>query len=399
MKLFFWMKEQNFHWVDTLKSLYPMVNDQIVIVVQNDISERRKTIGWSEKKEPEFETIRIPKNGWFQTAKNFLRTNQDAIHIFSGFAGEWLSIYFFPLIIYSLILNIRTGLIVEPYSISPHGYYQDESNSISMIKVKTRPLMYRLSAALINLFNRNQKLCLLPISLIAKNQLIQAGFREEDIFPFGYFVKKDSSAEIVSNLDEGITHLVYMGSLHKIKGVDLVIDALSEINRAGIFVLLDVFGPGQLHLSSDYQHQFISYCGVVPQKTVQAVISKYDLLILPSRHDGWGVVVNEALLQGVPVIVSDRVGACCLVDSTGSGLVFTSDDRNDLIKKIKSILEDKSSYQLIKKNAQEVGEKISPQNAAKYLFEVLNFFFLSDRSGQKPSAIWCGKEVKDSKIN
>lgn len=40
--------------------------------------------------------------------------------------------------------------------------------------------------------------------------------------------------------------------------------------------------------------------------------------MLPSDHEPWGLVVNEAMLAGVPPVVSDRVGcACDLVRGTG----------------------------------------------------------------------------------
>ena len=38
-------------------------------------------------------------------------------------------------------------------------------------------------------------------------------------------------------------------------------------------------------------------------------LHRFDVLVLPSAYEPWGLVVNEALEAGVPVIVSDRVGA------------------------------------------------------------------------------------------
>ena len=52
--------------------------------------------------------------------------------------------------------------------------------------------------------------------------------------------------------------------------------------------------------------------------------------MLPSRHDGWGVVINEALGAGLPIIVSDRVGARDLVDDGRNGLITCAGDVEEL---------------------------------------------------------------------
>lgn len=47
-----------------------------------------------------------------------------------------------------------------------------------------------------------------------------------------------------------------------------------------------------------------------------------DVLILPSLHDGWGAVVNEAMTLGLYVIVSDRCGAKALIADETDGLIL-----------------------------------------------------------------------------
>ena len=42
---------------------------------------------------------------------------------------------------------------------------------------------------------------------------------------------------------------------------------------------------------------------------IPSVFAEADVFCLPSRHDGWGVVVNEALGAGLPIVASDGVGA------------------------------------------------------------------------------------------
>ena len=60
------------------------------------------------------------------------------------------------------------------------------------------------------------------------------------------------------------------------------------------------------------------------------IFAAADIFVLPSRHDGWGVVVNEALGAGLPIIVSDRVGARDLVENGCNGFVTTAGDIDSL---------------------------------------------------------------------
>jgi glycosyltransferase involved in cell wall biosynthesis len=53
----------------------------------------------------------------------------------------------------------------------------------------------------------------------------------------------------------------------------------------------------------------VRFLGFVNQTRLPAIYTSADLLVLPSVYDAFGVVVNEAMLCGCPVVVSDRVGA------------------------------------------------------------------------------------------
>lgn len=57
---------------------------------------------------------------------------------------------------------------------------------------------------------------------------------------------------------------------------------------------------------------------------VHQMMHRFDVLVLPSRYDGWGAVINEALQRGLYVICSNRCGAKALVVNDKIGKVFCS---------------------------------------------------------------------------
>ena len=64
----------------------------------------------------------------------------------------------------------------------------------------------------------------------------------------------------------------------------------------------------------------------LPHREVRQLMSQFDCLVLPSDFDGWGAVVSEALMNGVPVICSDACGAAEVVIASGVGGVFPRGD-------------------------------------------------------------------------
>src|SRR5205085_7709712 len=89
----------------------------------------------------------------------------------------------------------------------------------------------------------------------------------------------------------------------------------------------------QLGIAAD-----VVFAGTSSSGEVQQSIAAASALVLPSRFDGWGLVINEALMAGVPVIVSNACGAAELVQDGVHGFVFSSGDSASLATKMASLL-------------------------------------------------------------
>jgi len=76
------------------------------------------------------------------------------------------------------------------------------------------------------------------------------------------------------------------------------------------------------------------------QEALRYIYHKASLFILPSLHgETWGLVVNEAMASGLPVLVSNQVGcASTLVTSGLNGYTFDPIDTEDLVRKLSRLL-------------------------------------------------------------
>jgi glycosyltransferase involved in cell wall biosynthesis len=85
----------------------------------------------------------------------------------------------------------------------------------------------------------------------------------------------------------------------------------------------------------------VHFVGFQNQRELASFFVAADIFVLPSAFDQWGLVVNEALCFGLPVIVSDQVGASAdLVEHGQNGFVFPSGDVSALSQCLAKLFSD-----------------------------------------------------------
>jgi glycosyltransferase involved in cell wall biosynthesis len=127
------------------------------------------------------------------------------------------------------------------------------------------------------------------------------------------------------------------------KGVDLLLIAFDRLVQKGLEVELHLVGreaslPRFLSVVSRTARERIRYEGFQPPESLPKFFAGADVFVMPSRHDGWGVVVNQALGSGLPVITSDAVGAGLdLVEHEVNGLHFPAGDVDSLERSMERV--------------------------------------------------------------
>ncbi|GAB4474074.1 MAG: glycosyltransferase [Anaerolineae bacterium] len=119
----------------------------------------------------------------------------------------------------------------------------------------------------------------------------------------------------------------FVGRLNVIKGVDFLVDAFASIRDRHPDAVLMLVGPDDglrpaleaqiARLGIGEAVRFVGYVGGSAEKA--AAYRTADVYILPSRYEIFGITVLEALLNGVPTIVTERCGLA--EELLGEGLV------------------------------------------------------------------------------
>jgi glycosyltransferase involved in cell wall biosynthesis len=171
-----------------------------------------------------------------------------------------------------------------------------------------------------------------PLKVIGIQHLI----RDADIYRAQLYSARSLSGRSTEQGFTDKTRLLFVGRLVPEKGLDMLIKAFDTLKNKYPDLQLYIVGDGPEKrkinkLVQKYGHDDSVF--LEGRKEGDQLLQYYlnsDIFVLPSRYEPFGAVVNEALLAGLPVICSDRVGAKCLIKEGNTGNVFNLNETDGL---------------------------------------------------------------------
>jgi glycosyltransferase involved in cell wall biosynthesis len=155
---------------------------------------------------------------------------------------------------------------------------------------------------------------------------------------------------------------LYVGRLIDIKNIELLIDVFNQNGKS-----LTIAGTGELETFLKLKAQSnIIFLGFIENKKMYSVYQDHDIFILPSKNEPWGLVVEEAIYNGLPVIVSNQVGCNIdMVQQPNTGLIFRYNDKSSLRYAVDEM---ESKYLFFKSNVNRFDfEKRDKEQVATYV--------------------------------
>lgn len=148
-----------------------------------------------------------------------------------------------------------------------------------------------------------------------------------------------------------VQNFLYVGRLSEVKNLSLLISVFNDLPQ----LTLTIIGEGPLMKElKQIAKENIYFLGSINNSELSRYYMGNDVFILPSIIEPWGLVVEEALNNGTPVIVSSQVGCAeSIVEPYSSGIVFESGSKEGLFNAVIQMC-NVDSYNLFRRNVSKM---------------------------------------------
>lgn len=170
------------------------------------------------------------------------------------------------------------------------------------------------------------------------------GIRDEDIYLVPYAVDNQFFAQAAAEaaatreslraeleIESRSPVILFASKMSQIKGPDLLLDAFLELDlKPAPYLIFVGEGDKRAALESSAQgHARVRFLGFRNQTEIPRYYDLCDVFVLPSRWDPWGLVINEAMNAGKPIVTTSSVGAApdLVHDGVNGSVVEAGDSR------------------------------------------------------------------------
>jgi glycosyltransferase involved in cell wall biosynthesis len=233
------------------------------------------------------------------------------------------------------------------------------------------------------------------------------GVPKEKIFYVPYAVDNDfflSKAEELRprkielkrkfGMPEDLAVILFCGKLIPVKRPMDLLQVFAQLSKDVRCTLVFV-GDGPLHSEleayvQEHEPQHVYFMGFQNQTELPTFYAMADVFVLPSGSEQWGLVVNEAMCFGLPVIVSDQVGAGGdLVREGVNGFVYPAGDVIFLSARLKLLLTNASIRQKMGNASLEIIIPWAYPTCVRGVLDYLHRFEeIKGDGGKSPKKIW-----------
>jgi glycosyltransferase involved in cell wall biosynthesis len=194
-------------------------------------------------------------------------------------------------------------------------------------------------------------------------------------------VDKKEVEELKRNLKvEHKKVIMYAGRLIKRKNADILIKAFYKLKQEHNDSCLIIIGDGEcknkfqglckkVNIEND-----VLFLGMIDNKDLPVYYSLCNLFVLPASGEPWGLVLNEAMQFGKPIIATKGVGAAYdLIKDGENGFMVPEKDSDALYEAMKTILSDSELEKKMGEESKKIIEKFTYENMVQGFREAIGY--------------------------
>jgi glycosyltransferase involved in cell wall biosynthesis len=373
---YFWQNMISMHQSAFLRALAEHEHCKVSLIVEENLSPEREKMGWKIPDMGKATVVSFDDVPDWKAVFN-KEPSIKSVHVFSGI-NAYPRIH--EVFLYAMKQDCSIGIMAEPLNDA------GAKGKLRLLSAWYKRLRF---GSKIDFF--------LAISQKAYSQYTSVGYTDRQVFQWSYCVE-DSEISIGTMMkqNDGVPfRIMFVGSMILRKGYDILVKALQLLPakewKADFYCVGNAVEK-EAALAIERESGLsgkIRFLPFLDNASVRQKMYEYDVMILPSRFDGWGAVINEALTEGTPVIVSHQSGASTLVScNPDTGDICRTSDANHLASIIaRRINHGRWPDEKRKLLKQWASENISGKVLAAYFLEIMNY--RTNNLAAKPAAPWC----------
>lgn len=239
---------------------------------------------------------------------------------------------------------------------------------------------------------RNNKYYMLCASAFTASDVSKIKAFPNKCFKWGYFTQVptfDASSYTKRKKQAQQIKILWCARFISLKHPEMAINIAKYLKDLNYNFSLEMIGSGDLlehtkALSKKYNvTKHVQFIGNIPNDIVLEKMKESHIFIFTSnKQEGWGAVLNEAMSSGCAVVAANQIGSVpFLITHKENGLIFESENQNDLNKNIKLLFDNPDLIYKLGDNARKtMQETWSPQTAVKNFFQLVTALQLDKRN-------------------
>lgn len=361
-KVCFWMNAKSNHQNAFFEELYKSEQIDLQIRYISQPSQNRIDIGWDNSNLEVYESYVTS----FDEAIDSIKDYKERIHIVLGnkitFSNELINLFIKEKLKwihwserYGLVLATKLKFNVFLFNMLRPFYLLTKLSYGKMVN------KYAIGA-----FSHGE---------LAKRDFKFIGISENKISDLFYTSVIKKSKNINSPKYDNLVTFLYIGELSSRKGIKELLIACSKLEKNTwelILVGKDKSNGYYEQLSKELNlEKHIKFEGVVTHDKVSSYYEKSDVFVFPSKFDGWGAVLNEAISFELPIISTDETSSSYTLVKD-NGFIIKAGKIKELRKSMQKYID---NYQLLlehKKNSKKLKNICSPNSNVDRFINALN---------------------------
>lgn len=181
-------------------------------------------------------------------------------------------------------------------------------------------------------------------------------------------------------LKEDKTYIITVGQFVNRKGIDLLLEAWQSLKNNPCAELLIIGGGGKRKEYEEYissnDMQNVTIIDFLHKEVLLKYYKASDIFILPTREDVWGLVINESMACGLPVVSSDMcIAARELVVNGENGFIYPVYDIEKMASCLQTLVADEKLRKTFAENNVKKMQGNTMENIGKKHCEDINNYF------------------------